>query len=118
MFLLLLIHTSDYLKHLRKAIIHELVCFVSEGLDSDKYRVVAIHVDDTVWQFVLSLARQILDYSLVDANLKQIVLIRSPILHLDQLDEAFSNLEEVRIWVLRDHDHKAQGIENTLSRHF
>lgn len=95
MFLLLLIHTSDYLEHLPEAIVHELACFVSEGLDSDKYRVVAIDVDDTVWQFVLSLARQILDYSLIDADLKQIVLICCPILHLDQLYEAFSNLEEV-----------------------
>jgi len=57
---------------------------------------------------LLSLGGQEADNALVDANLEHVMLVLLPVVHLDQLDEAFCHLEEVIIRIGWDHHHEAK----------
>ena len=65
----------------------------------------------------MDLRRKVLDYTCVDLNLEQVMLVSSPVVHFNQLDEAFGHLEVLVVRVTRDHHHKAECREHILRGH-
>ena len=106
--MLLLVKLSDQIEDLLEAVVHELICFFNELIVSNEDGVVSINEGHTVGQLLLCLRGQEANNTFIDANLEHVMLVFVPVVHLDQLNEAFCHLEEVIIRIGWDHHHEAK----------
>lgn len=103
------IQLLDQVKHLLEAIVHELSALCHEFFITNEYLIVGLHVLNSVREGILSLTCQVSNAAVQYTKLDGVACFRStPLFFLDEVQDAFHDLEEGVLRITWNDDEEAQ----------